>query len=93
MASLIVGYVIIYGCLVHPFLDMNLMRVEYNAIRQGMSVEEVEDILGKSPLPELEGERVWGGSGGIITVQFEGRRVSWKKFTPVERLRKWPRIW
>lgn len=90
LAALILGYALVYCCRGSFLPSVNPMEAQYNAIHNGMTVEEVEDILGKSTDPDLDGQRIWTGRGGVIIVQFDGRRVREKEFIPIEQPSKWP---
>jgi hypothetical protein len=67
------------------------MRSRYNAIHNGMTVEEVEGILDKPTFSDLPEQKIWASMRGAIVVQFEDRRVCGKKFIPIEHPRRWPR--
>jgi hypothetical protein len=93
VAALIVGYAAIYLCLGAPLWDMNPMRGQYNAIRNGMTVEEIKDILDEPNFSDLPEQKIWSSNRGAIVVQFEGRRVRGKEFLPIDQPRRWPRPW
>lgn len=93
VAPLVVGYAIIYCCLGAHLWDANPMKTQYNAIHNGMTVEEVEGILDKPNFSDLAEQKIWFSGRGSIVVQFEDRRVCGKEFMPFEQPRKWPRPW
>jgi hypothetical protein len=66
------------------------MESQFNAIHEGMSVEEVEDILGKPTSCDTEDVKEWGGRGGVILLSLSGGRVSQKGFVPIEQPFPWP---
>jgi hypothetical protein len=93
VAALILGYAIIYCFLGTPLGDANPMRGQYNAIHNGMSVEEVENILDKPNYSDLPKQKIWTSDRGAIVVEFDGGRVCGKDFMPIKQPRRWPRSW
>jgi hypothetical protein len=68
------------------------MADKYIQIHAGMTVEEVEAILGKPNVSDDPAQKSWeefrrvpggGMHGGIITVKFEGGKVIAAEFEPV----------
>jgi hypothetical protein len=59
------------------------MRGQYDSVRHGMSVYEVEGILGKPNFHDSAEQKVWTSEWGIITVGFKNGRVNEKEFTPI----------
>jgi hypothetical protein len=91
LAALLLGFAILYCGLGAPLSQINPMEGQYNAIHYGMTVEEVEDMLGKPSFSDLDNQKIWGGRRGVIVVYFEGRCVSGKEFMPIRQRFMWPR--
>jgi hypothetical protein len=90
LVVLFLGFALLYCGLYAPFSQTGLMECQYNAIHDGMSVEEIEDLLGKPSFSDLDDQKIWGGRGGVIVVHFNGRCVSGKEFTPIQQPFPWP---
>ena len=93
VAAVILGYAIIYCFLGAPLGDFNPMRGQYNAIHSGMSVEQVEEILGRPNFSDFPEQKIWTSDRGGIIVDFDGRRVCGKEFKPIKLPRRIPPPW
>jgi hypothetical protein len=85
------GFTFLYCGLYAPFSQTSPMEGQYNAIHEGMTVEEVENVLGKPSFSDLDDQKIWGGRGGVIIVYFNGRCVSGKEFKPIRQPFAYPR--
>jgi hypothetical protein len=90
LVALFLGFSLLYCGLYAPFSQHSLMESQYDAIHDGMSVEEVEAILGKPSFSDTPDGKIWGGRGGVIVVYFNGRCVSGKEFKPINQPFPWP---
>jgi hypothetical protein len=87
VAVVLVGVALLY-CHLSDTFTLNPMEGSYNRLHYGMTVEEVEDVLGKPSFSDLEDEKIWGGWDGVIVVRFNNRHVSEMMFRPI---RHYPR--
>lgn len=93
LVALLLGYALIYCCTGLPFPHGSLMQSEFDSIHNGMSLEEVEGILGKPSRVEPDGTKTWGEREGVIIIEFDGLRVRGKDFVPFPQPSRWPRRW
>jgi hypothetical protein len=74
------------------FPESSRMLHKYEKIRNGMTVTEVEEILGKPNWKDTESEKGWSGSWGNIVVMFQDGRVSDKAYLPAHYRHPQPRF-
>jgi hypothetical protein len=84
-------YVFVYCGFRGPFSQINPMQGRYDAIDHGMTVEQVEGMLGKPNFSDTADGKIWSSRGGVIVVDFESGRVSHKEFMPIQQRYSFPR--
>jgi hypothetical protein len=64
------------------------MEGQYHSLRHGMTVQEVEGILGKANYHDGAETKIWTSRGGAIIVGFKYGRVDKRDFMPLDQPRR-----